>query len=435
MRSSLLIFSIGYLLFLGLGYPFIAAMVYVWIDIAKPHEQAYFFLNSLPVGMISAIVALAAYVMRKERSDIPSFNAIVALLSIFAIWMTLTTFLADPRLNAWAKWDWAFKGLIFSIFIPFLFRTRLQVECLILTIVFSVAMVGFSAGVKTAMGGGGYGVLAVMGANNQGLSEGSTLATVCIMMVPLIFYINKHTLLFSDWRFFKPAMIGVAIILVIAVIGTTARTGLVAGTFLLLRYILRSNRKFAWLIGLAVGGVLILQFNVADSIWAGRMNTIDSFNTEGSSLGRIRVWEWTLGYVFDNPMGGGFNSYMFNNIMGATAAGIINFPPDVFMGKAFHNIFFEVLGEQGYFGVTVYLTILLLTWLRLAKISKCCREHPELLWASDLATALKDALLVLLTGGMFVGIAYQSYILYVVAITLILGDLVFRFNRNSAAQF
>ena len=89
------------------------------------------------------------------------------------------------------------------------------------------------------------------------------------------------------------------------------------------------------------------------SDWADRMSTITQYNTEGSSLGRILVWEWTLHFVQSHPFGGGFNAYVVDTI---------TFPalddvgaPIVIHGKAFHSMYFEALGEHGWPGLGLLL--------------------------------------------------------------------------------
>src|SRR5690606_9255131 len=111
---------------------FVAGMAYIWIDIVKPQSLGYDFLNSLPMSMIGAVVVVVAYYLRPSKSK-TSFSVIQILLIVLAIWVTITTYFADPILGSWRKWDPAFKCLVFSAFIPFIFRSRIQIEAYLLT--------------------------------------------------------------------------------------------------------------------------------------------------------------------------------------------------------------------------------------------------------------------------------------------------------------
>ncbi len=422
MRSVFLTAVFLYLILLGFSYPFVAGLAYIWIDIVKPQYLAYSLINGLPVSMIASIVAILAYLIKGDKASL-KFTAVMYLLCIFAAWVTFTTINADPRIFSWEKWNWAFKVIVFTIFIPLIFRTRIQLEALILTILFSVTTVSFSAAVKTALGSGGYGVLAIMGGGNSGLSESSTLAAVCVMQLPLMHYVYNHSVIFAGNRLFKILILLTAVSSILAVVGTSARTGLIAGALLLLSYLLRSKRKFIWCIALVAALGVVQSLNLEDTAWGSRMSTINSPNQDSSASGRIKVWEWTLGFAAENPLGGGFDAYKLNRIASVNERGITYYEPGVFRGKAFHNIYFEVLGEQGIVGFTIYIAILMLTILRLRRIRLMARHQTELAWSGDLALRLRDALAVLMVSGMFIGIAYQPYIFYLVAITVSLGHI------------
>jgi putative inorganic carbon (hco3(-)) transporter len=64
-----------------------------------------------------------------------------------------------------------------------------------------------------------------------------------------------------------------------------------------------------------------------------------------------------------------------------------------------------------------------MTLLKLQKMRVFGGDNVEFAWARDLALRLRDALMILLVSGMFIGIAYQSYIFYLIAITISLRQL------------
>lgn len=423
MRNTFILLAISYLFVLGVTYPFVAGVAYIWIDVVKPQSLGYNFLNSLPLSMISAVVVVLSFFLRPSKSK-TSFSLIQILLLVLAIWVTITTFFADPIIGSWRKWDPAFKCLLFSAFIPLIFRSRVQIEAYLLTIIFSISTFTFVAGVKTLLGSGGYGSLATLGGGNAGYSESSTLAAVGVMLLPLIHYMRNHSILFGNSRFFKLLMMGLSIICVAAVVGTAARTGLVALVFLAFCYIFHAKNKVILTILLAsiigIGALL----NLEGTRWGSRMATISTYEQESSAAGRIVVWKWTLDYVSSHPMGAGFDGYKLNNIMTVDSNGNVGyFPPNygVGNGKAFHSIYFEVLGEQGVFGFIVYFSIMLLMFFQLGKISRAVRNRPELLWLSDLALKMRLAQMVMLVSGVFIGIAFQPSMFYLVAATVSLS--------------
>ncbi len=431
MRSVFLLSVLAYVLILGVSYPFVAGMVYLWIDIVKPQNLAYVVINTLPLSMIAAVGVLISYALNGEKKSF-NFTGVMALVLLLAGWITVTSYIANPLLDSWQKWDWAFKGLIFTAFIPLIFRTRVHLEAFLLTIVFSVATSTVSAAIKTLFGGGGYGVLAVLGNGNTGLSETSTLAAVSLMLLPIMHYLYYNSVIFPQSRIFKNVILCIGVCNVLTVVGTSARTGIIVGAFLVFCYILRSKRKFLWsiLLALALGTGTLL--NVSDTGWGQRMSTINSYEKDSSAAGRIKVWEWTVNFVGQNPMGGGFNAFNLNGIASVDQDGNVDyFPPGVVRGKAFHSIYFEVLGEQGVLGFIIYISIMLLTIFRLTRIRKMFRNDPELLWASDLALHMRDAQCALLVGGLFIGIAFQPVMFYFVAATVCLSTMTLKKKSTS----
>lgn len=423
MRSVFLTVVLSYLLLLGLSYPVAAALVYVWIDIVKPQSLAYSIINGMPLAMIAGVLALISHVISPDRKKIFG-GPVIMLLLVFLAWITITTANANPGLNSWQKWDWVSKIVIFSVFLTFVIRSRVHIEAFLLTLIFSVETISFSGGVKAALGGGGYGVLALMGDANQGLAESSTFAAVCVMLFPIMHYLYHNSIIFPGERVFKAAIIGMAIINVFSIIGTGARTGLIAGAFLLLLYFLRSKYKLRMGIAMLVVGLGLLQLDLSGTAWGSRMSSIGTYQHDSSASGRIAVWQWTTGFAMEHPMGGGFDAFRLNNIAGVDESGIQYYEGPGLRGKAFHNVFFEVLGEQGFIGIAIYLALIALTFLHLRQIRHYCRTRAPLLWCHDLATKLGDAFAALLIGGMFVGIAYQCYIFYFFSIVVSLHRLV-----------
>lgn len=433
MRGAFFAVILSYLLLLGPSYPFAAMLAYVWIDIVKPQSLAYSLVNGLPLAMIAAVVVLISYGIqgrRRKAGDLLDRHhrhptaPVIGLLAFFAIWITFTTISADPGINAWTKWDWAFKVVIFSMFIPLVIQSRLHIEAFLLTIIFSVVTISFSCGVKAALGSGGYGVLAILGGDNTGLSEGSTLSAVCMMQLPLMHYMYNHSMIFPNNRAFKLLLVAMAVVTMFAMVGTGARTGLIAGGLLFLLYALRSRFKVRIAIALILIFGAVQQFDLSGTAWGNRMASIGTYDQDSSAKGRIEVWKWTVGFALGNPLGGGFDAYKLNRIASVDDDGVHYYDLKEFRGKAFHNVFFEVMGEQGLVGFATYVAILGLTFLQLWRIRQRTRGDPAMTWCYDLATRIRDGLLVLLAGGMFIGIAYQCYIFYLVAIVVSLGRLV-----------
>ena len=70
-----------------------------------------------------------------------------------------------------------------------------------------------------------------------------------------------------------------------------------------------------------------------------------------------------------------------------------------------HSIYFEVLGEHGWIGLTIFLSLGLTALLTCSRIVKLSRDRPDLKWASDLAKMMQVCLVGYAAAGTFLNLA------------------------------
>lgn len=126
---------------------------------------------------------------------------------------------------------------------------------------------------------------------------------------------------------------------------------------------------------------------------------------------------------------------MHNRIAWVAKSGAIGYIPEGHIGgKAFHSIYFEVLGEQGIPGFLIYISMILLSLFKLHSLKKKWRGHSGMSWLSNLADALITSILIFLSGGAFVGIAYQPFIFYLVSLTVAIDQYAARVENKQFQQ-
>jgi O-antigen ligase len=207
-------------------------------------------------------------------------------------------------------------------------------------------------------------------------------------------------------------------------VGTQARTGLVCAAFLVVLGLRDSKRRMTYL-GIVTGAALIA-LPLVPAAFASRMDTITDFRADQSASTRIAVWQWTWNYALEHPLGGGFESYRgnelrVNRIETGEAGDAVNreIIPYTDRARAFHNSYFEMLGEQGFPGLAMWLYIQIVCLWRMEKLRRRYRESPpDVAWVRPLATALQGGHLVYLMGSMFVGIAFQPFIYMLIALQI-----------------
>ena len=84
-----------------------------------------------------------------------------------------------------------------------------------------------------------------------------------------------------------------------------------------------------------------------------------------------------------------------------------------------HNIFFEVLGEQGFVGLLLYLLLALFAWRTGSWIILNAKKNPETKWMADLASMVHVSIAAYVVGGSFLGLAYFDYYYHLIAILVV----------------
>jgi len=95
------------------------------------------------------------------------------------------------------------------------------------------------------------------------------------------------------------------------------------------------------------------------------------------------------------------------------------------------------MGEHGFIGLSLFLLMGLLAWIRAQQVIKRCKNDPENKWASDLAAMVQVSLIGYAAGGAFLGLAYFDLPYHLMVIILltakfsgVLGDATQRAGKG-----
>src|SRR6185312_14623884 len=91
-------------------------------------------------------------------------------------------------------------------------------------------------------------------------------------------------------------------------------------------------------------------------------------------------------------------------------------------------------GDLGYPGLLMFLTAIFSSLFSLIRLSRKCRKIPDLVWVADMSDALQAGILVFLTSGAFVGIAFQPPFWYFVALGVSLRAYVYHAERAESSR-
>ncbi len=407
--------------FIGIGFrkPFLFVLCFCYIDIVAPQRLSYFLINSIPISLIVFGLAILGWLAADDKRDTRwSGRQTLMVVLLFYCWMT--TIYADFPVEAADKWSWVWKALLWAIFLPLTLRTKLRIEALALVLLLSAAAIAIAGGIKTAAGGGGYGALQLLLSENYGLYEGSTMSCVAISIIPLILWYRKHGTIFpSDWMV---SLFCFALVFACALlpVGTQARTGLICLAVLAILSLRAVKHRILYMVGAGLLAAAAIPF--LPQSYTERMETIRGYKSDQSASTRVAVWAWTWEYAKDNPFGGGFNAYLQNRVRVEKEASKPDEVASVYEeeSRAYHSAYFEMLGEQGYPGLGLWLLLHLTGLIQMERIRRryLRTRRGEEQWIAPLATALQHGHIVYLIGSLFVAIAFQPFIYMMLALEI-----------------
>lgn len=418
MLDLALFLFVCFMLLAGLRRPYLWVLAYLYIDILAPQKIGWSITPAFPISLIAFCAAFAGWILVDPKRG-SAWTLRQSLLLILLVYCGWTTMNADFPEDALVKWEWVWKALVFAIFLPLTLTTKLRIESAALTMVLTVGAIIIATGLKTLGGGGGYESLSFFVNNNSGIYESSTLSTVAIGIIPLIIWFTHHGTVFTpDWRvkLFAYALIFACLLVPI---GTEARTGLVCLGVLGLLSLRDVRRRLTFMVA---GGVLVVvALPFLPQSYYERMGLIAGYQEDSSASTRVAVWEWTLDYAMENPLGGGFDAYRGNRfdyrmpVKDETGEHTVSieYREVVDEGRAYHSSYFEMLGEQGWLGLGLWLWFQGLGLWHMERLRRRWRGRTRAgeQWQGPLASALQVAQIVYLVGALFQGIAYQPFIM------------------------
>lgn len=421
---GLAIFLLGFIA-VGFRRPFLLVLAYCYVDIVAPQRLSYYLVNAIPVSLIVFCLAVGMWFIADEKKNI-RYSTRQFLLVILLIYCGITTQTADFPVEAAAKWSWVWKALLWAAFLPLTLHTKLRIEALATTMILCASSIAITGGIKTLAGGGGYGTLALLVQDNSGLYEGSIMSCVAIAMIPIILYLSRHSTIFPpDWRV-KAFCYALCFACMLIPIGTQARTGLVCIVMLVILAMRSSKHKFLY--AGAIGVAALVAIPLLPSAFMDRMSTIQEYKSDSSASTRVAVWKWTWEYAKDHPFGGGFDAFRGNQIEYQLEDG----SKVIDQARAYHNSYFEMLGEQGYPGLLIWLMLHIMGVFQMERIHRRYRntKRDDLKWISPFAVALQNAQVIYLTGNMFVGIAFQPFVYMILAMQIGFSTYMARLERE-----
>lgn len=382
--------------------PFIGVLVWIWVSLMNPHKLAW-ALDNFQLAQIVAIVMLTSLLISRSEEKRMPWNTITYLLALWWGWLLVTTFSSMNPYSAWNQWSVVWKIMLTTFVIIMVLNSKERIISAAIMMMLSIGFFGFKGGFFTLISGGGYRVWGPVGTFLAGNNE---VGLALIMIVPLVFFAGS----LAPTRGSRAISFVGIVLCFVAVLGTQSRgafVGAIAMGFLLA--VRSPNRRSYMLIVL-----LLIPFAIIfmPETWSDRMASMADYKSDDSALGRINAWWMAFYLALDSPIvGGGFGAF--------TKLNFILYAPDPNRVHDAHSIYFEVLGEQGFVGLAIFLSLGIATLAKAESLRKQTVAIPELLWMHVLATMVQLSILGYAVCGLFLGLAYFD--LYYMLVALVVG--------------
>jgi probable O-glycosylation ligase (exosortase A-associated) len=410
MRGIIFILIMIGALPLILKQPYIGILMWSWLGYMNPHRLVWGLASRVPWSMIVAVGTLASVVFSRQPKRFP-WTPVTIVHLLFVLWMCVTTFFAFAPDAAWEQWERMIKVQLMTMVTLMVMGGRERLHALIWVIVLSIGFWGIKGGLWAVLISGGQ--YMVWGPPHSFFAGNNGLALALIMTLPLMRYLQLQTVNAWGRRGFTLAMI----LMTVAILCSYSRGAFLGLAVMGLFLWFKSHQK--GLIGLAILLLVPAMLLFMPAKWFERIESIRTYEQDGSAMARINAW-WFLYYVAkDRPfLGGGFDVFANH------ARWYLYDVPDPDNPRDSHSIYFEVLGEHGFVGLGLFLSLGFLAWRTASWISRYAGALPDLAWAGDLAVMGQVSMVGYAVTGAFLGMAYFDLYYHLIAILVLTRQLV-----------
>ncbi len=418
MRDLLLFIIIAISIPISFFRPYFGILMWTWITFFNPHRYTWGFMYNFPVAAVIAIPTLAGCFFTSNINK-RFMKRETLLLAGLWIWFCIT-FLHAMQVPLFqghledAKLEWirVSKVLLITFTMILLVTNHQRLKTLMMVTSMSfglLAIKGAIFGVRTG------GESRVWGPPDSFIADNNSFALAVNMSLPMLLFLARDEKRRSyRWLLYLAFACGV-----LSVVLTYSRGGLLGLAAVLLAISLKSRYKLvsAFLVALAFFAVITF----APTRWMSRMTGLAHGDVDMSGHQRLVSWGTSWNFAMDYPItGGSFNALPDVEIFQRYQ----NEPlPGGFLSSGPHSIYFQVLEEQGFVGLALYLILVASCWVSLLSLRRRAARSPSTQWVANYTHMIEVSLFGFLVSGAFLGLANFDLFYQLVAMVIILKIL------------
>ncbi|MCC7547524.1 MAG: putative O-glycosylation ligase, exosortase A system-associated [Burkholderiales bacterium] len=428
MRDIVVIgFILGLIPFI-LARAWIGVIAWTWIGLMNPHQLGWGFAGSFPVAMLVGAATLVALVFEQQKKA-PAMNVAMGVLLVTAVFYTVKMPLAWSNDMSWEVWNKTMKIFLMTFVMGMVIFGEYRIKWLLWTVVFSMGFYGLKGGIFSIVTGGNH---HVQGPAPSFISGNTEIGLAMNMVLPLILVAARH----AQRQWIRVLTYSTFWFTIIAIVFTYSRGALLGLAVAMLFILPGMKRKL--LLTLALVPVLIIGIVLTPEKLFDRAETIRTYEQDESAMQRIQAWGVAKNIAIAHPLtGGGFGLQDVNDDLWLSYADFLGNWKNY--ARAAHSIYFQVLGEHGFVGIALFLTLLFATLVSLTRSRRVLLNIPEARWLADYTWAVRIGIFAYIVSGAFLSLAYFDLLyLYVGLSAIIAREVIARqaaaANRASTAR-
>jgi len=421
MRDLFLLAVLPFLVYAMFKRPFIALGMWPWTALFFPNGWVYGIAGSIRYNLLIAGITIIGYLVMKNKPKV-TFGLLGVLVLAFFFWTTISTMITIGRPEvAWVFWNRFSKVITLFVFVVLIVEKKLHLDVLLWGVALSVGFYGTLEALKFVASGGNH---MISGMDGHVLGDRNELAVAFVMTLPICVYLlgeyGKRA------RILQLGLVGVMCMLVFAVVGTQSRGGFIALLTLAGYLFMKSDRKI--LLSVLTVILVAVLANFVSSDYTSRMDTIETATSDASFMGRVVVWKLSFILAMQNPFfGGGFKAIENFAVASEMAREFFSYSwfytgdaLPVGFARAAHSIYFQVLGDQGFGGLVLYLGCLYFSWSKAGKAARTIRRAGGARWLATVATSIQLSIFAFAVGGAALSFAYFDLIFTLFGLVIVL---------------
>jgi len=408
---------------IALFSPYFGVLMWTWIAYFNPHRYAWgYVLYSFQPAIIIAIPTLVGALFAPK--NIQMFTRETVLLAVLWVWLAFTTLyisfvpdFAGHVQDANLHLIQVSKILLMTFVTILLVTSKGKLRGLVLVILASFGFRALFAAIFFIRTGGQF---QIWGPEGSFLYDNNDFGLALNMTIPMFFFMARA----EPKLWMRIGLRALMVCVIICVIGTYSRGGLVGLGVITLALLAKSRQKIIGSVIVAIALLSIVMFSTA--AWKNRMDEFLHGNLDASAYSRIVAWGGAWNLVKDYPVtGGGFDVFtdeaVFPQYAPAGARGAL-YGLNLRLHSS-HSIYFQMLGEQGWVGLGLFIALLATSYASLRGLRKQAKIHRNLEWVVPYTHMFEVTLLAYMASGATLGRAYFDFFYQVIASIIVLKIL------------